>query len=127
MQDKPSYNGRGGLTQKMRCQLTSAACCAIKMHSKESYTTRAVKLLERDLQNGPYHCFGRHERCSSNFLLAKKRVESSGIYLVMGLPVMGILTTRMRVITLHVSFPILKLERISMNKYNVFSNHMKNQ
>ena len=78
MQDKPSYNGRGGLTQKKRCRLASAACCAIKMRSKEPYTTRAVKLLERDLQNGPYHCFGHHERCSHYFCLSvKERVESS--------------------------------------------------
>ena len=76
VQDKPSYKGRGGLTQKMRCQLTTR--CAIKMRSKEPDTTRAVKLLECDLQNGPYHCFGHHERCSPDFCLsAKERVESS--------------------------------------------------
>ena len=48
------------------------------MRNKEPDTTRAVKLLECDLQNGPYHCFGHHERCSPDFcLLAKERVESS--------------------------------------------------
>ena len=78
VQDKPVYKGRGGLTQKMRCRLTSAARCAIKMRSKEPDNTKAVKLLERDLQNGPYHCFGHHERCSPDFCLsAKERVESS--------------------------------------------------
>lgn len=50
----------------------------LKMRSKEPDTTRAVKLLERDLQNGPYHCFGHYERCSPDFCLsAKERVESS--------------------------------------------------
>ena len=29
VQDKPSYKGTGGLTQKMRCRLTSPARCAI--------------------------------------------------------------------------------------------------
>ena len=55
VQDKPSYKGKGGLTKKIRCRLTSAARCAIKMRSKEPDTTKAVKLLERDIQNGPYH------------------------------------------------------------------------
>ena len=39
---------------------------------------KAVKLLERDLQNGPYHCFGHHGRCSPDFFLsAKERLESA--------------------------------------------------
>lgn len=78
VEDKPSYKGRGGLTLKMRCRLTSAARCAIKMRSKEPDITKAVKLLERDLQNGPYHCFGHHEKCSPDFCLsAKERVDSA--------------------------------------------------
>ena len=44
----------------MRCRLTSAARCAIKMRSKEPDKKKAVKLLQHDLQNGPYHCFGHH-------------------------------------------------------------------
>ena len=64
VQEKPSYKGRGGLTQKMQCRLTSTAHSAIKMRSKEQDLTKAVKLLEWDLQNGPYHCFGHHDRCS---------------------------------------------------------------
>ena len=48
-------------------RLTSAARCAIKMRSKESDVTKAVKLLERDLINGPYHCFGQHNNCSADF------------------------------------------------------------
>ena len=55
---------------------------------------KAVKLLERDLQNGPNDCFGHHERCSPDFCLsAKERLESSRRHLEMWLPVMGILTT----------------------------------
>ena len=78
MQNKPSYKGRGGLTQKMCCRLTSAAHCAIKIRSKEPDTTKAVKLLEQDLQNGSYHCFGHHDRCNPDFCLsAKERGESS--------------------------------------------------
>ena len=42
-----------------------------------------MKLLERDLQNGPYHCFGHHDRCSPDFCLVAKgsvvgSLESSG-------------------------------------------------
>ena len=75
--EKPSYKGRGGLTKRMRCRLTSAARCAIKMRSKEPDKGKAIKLLERDLQNGPYHCFGQHEQCSADFCLsAKERVDS---------------------------------------------------
>lgn len=75
VQEKPSYKGRGGLTKKMRCRLTSAARSAIKMRSKEPDKAKAIKLLEHDLQNGPYHCFGHHERCSADFCLsAKERV-----------------------------------------------------
>ncbi len=65
--DNPSYKGKGGLTLKMRKKLTSAARCAIKMRSAESDRAKAVKLLERDLINGPRHCFGYHSNCSSDF------------------------------------------------------------
>ena len=71
VQEKTLYKGRGGLTQRMRQRLTSAAQCAIKMHSKETYN-KAMKLLERDLRNGPYHCFGHHDNCSSDFCLIAK-------------------------------------------------------
>ena len=77
VQEKPEYKGKGGLTQKMRCRLTSAARCAIKMRSKEPDIKKAVKLLEQDLKNGPYHCFGLHEKCSTDLCLsAKERVAS---------------------------------------------------
>ena len=76
VQNKPHYKGRGRLTQRMRCRLTSSARCAIKMRSKESDIAKAVKLLAQDLQNGPFHCFGHHEKCSPDFCLsAKKRVQ----------------------------------------------------
>ena len=67
VQNNPSYKGKGGLTQRMRKRLTSAARCAIKMRSKESDRKKAIKLLEHDLQNGPYHCFGIHDNCSKDF------------------------------------------------------------
>ena len=49
VQDKPSYKGRRGLMQKMRCRLNSAARYALKMCSKEPDMAKAVKHLERDL------------------------------------------------------------------------------
>ena len=46
--------------------------------SQEPDATKAVKLLERDLQNAPYHCFGHHDGCSPDFCTAaKERVEAS--------------------------------------------------
>lgn len=76
--EKPEYKGRGGLTQRMRQRLTSAARCAIKMRSREPNVAKAVKLLENDLRNGPYHCFGQHMNCSPDFCrVAKERVEVS--------------------------------------------------
>ena len=78
VENKTTYKGRGGLTKKMRCRLTSAARCAIKMRSKEPDVRKAIKLLEHDLQNGPYHCFGHHQRCSPDFCLtARRKAESS--------------------------------------------------
>ena len=71
VQNKPQYKGKGGLTMKMRKRLTSAARCAIKMRSKEVDRKKAVKLLEHDLRNGPYHCFGIHDQCSSDFCTHK--------------------------------------------------------
>ena len=56
---------------KMRKRLMSAARYAIKMRSKEVDRKKAVKLLERDLRNGPYHCFGIHDQCSSDFYTHK--------------------------------------------------------
>ena len=64
VQLNPRYKGKGGLTLQMRKKLTSAARCAIKMRSKENDRRKGVKLLEKDLRNGPYHCFGIHSGCT---------------------------------------------------------------
>ena len=40
----------------MRQRLTSAARCAIRMRSQESDKAKGVKQLQRDLQNGSFHC-----------------------------------------------------------------------
>ena len=39
----------------------------IKMRSKEVDFNKAIKLLEKDLINGLYHCFGHHDNCSTDF------------------------------------------------------------
>ena len=76
VQANPHYKGKGGLTQKMRRRLTSAARCAIKMRSQEEDTRQAVKSLERDLINGPRHCFGYHDNCSADFCsTARERLQ----------------------------------------------------
>ncbi len=66
VQEKPHYKGKGGLTEKMRRRLTSAARCAIKMRSQEKDVRAAVKKLELDFINGPFHCFGHYKGCSSD-------------------------------------------------------------
>ena len=67
VQDNPSYKGSGGLTQKMRKRLVSAARAAIRMRSKEEDKKAALASLKADLQNGPRHCFGIHDQCSTDF------------------------------------------------------------
>ena len=51
----------------------------IRMRSKESDQKKAVKLLERDLINGPLHCFGQH-----NFVPLLER-KPSLLYLIRAL------------------------------------------
>ncbi len=76
-QENPAYKGTGGLTEKMRRRLVSAARCAIKMRSKEVDRKTAVHLLRKDLLNGPNHCFGSHERFNPDFCsTAKDRLQS---------------------------------------------------
>ena len=48
--EKPEYKGKGGLTKKMHCRPTSAACCAIKMRSRETDINKEIKSLKRDLK-----------------------------------------------------------------------------
>ena len=67
VEGNPSYKGAGGPTKKMQQRLVSAARCAIKMRSKESNRHEAIKALARDLLNGPFHCFGQHDKCSPDF------------------------------------------------------------
>ncbi len=77
-QENSAYKGKGGLTERMRKRLTSAARCAIKMRSKETNRSQALQSLERDLINGPYHCFGHHSRCSPDFCsTAREKLQQS--------------------------------------------------
>ena len=75
VQENSSYKGSGGLKLKMRKRLVSAARCAIRMKSKDPDQKKAVKLLERDLLNGPRHCCGIHDGCSSDFCSAAKQPD----------------------------------------------------
>ncbi len=76
VQENSSYKGSGGLTQKMRKRLVSAARSAIKMRSMQENKKEALKKLKHDLQNGPLHCFGFHEKCSSDFCKsAKEKIQ----------------------------------------------------
>ena len=59
VQDKPSYRGKGKLTEPMHKRLTKAA---IVMRSKEP---AAIVKLQQDLLNGLLHCFGCYTNCSS--------------------------------------------------------------
>lgn len=76
--ENPVYKGSGGLTEKMRRRLVSAARCAIKMRSKEVDRKLGVKLLKQDLKNGPNHCFSNHQLCSPDFCsTAKNRLQTT--------------------------------------------------
>ena len=62
----------------MRQKLVSGACCAIRMRSYETDVKKAVELLNRDLLNGPLHCFGIHSHCSTDFCtVAREKQEPS--------------------------------------------------
>ena len=61
---------------KMRQRLTSAARCAIKMRSQEENRQEAIKKLQSDLQNGPYHCFGIHDNCSADFCTSTRSMQN---------------------------------------------------
>ena len=84
VQDKPSYKGRGKLTEAMRKRLTRAARCAIVMRSQESNREHAIVNLRKDLLNGPLHCFGCHSKCSSDFC---KTVQSNQAPVINTIPV----------------------------------------
>ena len=60
VQDNLLYKDSGRLIKKMRQKLVSGARCAIRMRSYETDVKKAVELLNRDLLNGPLHCFGIH-------------------------------------------------------------------
>ena len=78
--DNPSYKGSGRLTKKMRQKLVSAARCAIRMRSKETDTREAVVKLNKDLLNGPAHCFGIHTYCSTDFCsVAQQSMQQSAM------------------------------------------------
>ena len=74
--ENSSYKGKGGLTLKMLKRLTSAARCAIKMRSKEPDRRNAINLLRKDLLNGPLHCFGHHQKCSSDFCTTSQQRQA---------------------------------------------------
>ena len=77
VQEKTKYKRSGRLPEKMRCRLTSAAQCAIKMRSQEADVVGAIKNLEKDLRNGPLHCFGIHTKCSADFCKTARHSEVS--------------------------------------------------
>ena len=76
IQSNPSYKGNGGLTQKIRKKLVSAARCAIRMRSREVDGGKALSLLREDLVNGPLHVFGVHTCCSTDFCTVRQQQQS---------------------------------------------------
>ena len=71
-QENVNYRGKGKLTSNMRKRLTKAARCAIKMRSTMSDRKLAANLLCTDLHNGPLHCFGVHDKCSTDYCQVAK-------------------------------------------------------
>ena len=76
VKENPKYNGKGGLTAKMQQRLASAAHCASKMRSHEQNRNEAIKKLQSDLQNGPYHCFRIHDNCSTDFCTSTRSMQN---------------------------------------------------
>ena len=74
--EKPQYKGKGGLTESMRKRLTKCARCAIKMRSQLTDKGTAAKLLREDLRNGPFHCFGDHSHCSTDYCKVAQRTAN---------------------------------------------------
>ena len=71
--DKPSYKGRGKLTEVMRKRLTKAARSAILLRSQETDQKQGIRKLQQDLLNSPLHCFGYHSNCSPDFCKTKRQ------------------------------------------------------
>ena len=65
--NNPTYKGKGKLTESMRKRLTKVARSAIIMRSQEQDRSVAISKLQKDLMNGPLHCFGYHTKCSPDF------------------------------------------------------------
>ena len=72
MHNNSSYKGKRKLTEGMRKYLTKAAMGAIVSCSSETNRREASIKLERDLLNGPLHCFGYHSKCSINVCTTAK-------------------------------------------------------
>ena len=72
--DNPSYKGKGKLTESMRKRLTKAARCAIISRSNEKNQREAIIKLEKNLLNGPLHCFGYHNKYSIDFCTTAKEL-----------------------------------------------------
>ena len=77
--DNPSYKEKGKLTESKCKQLTKAARSAIIMCSKENNRPEAIKKLQKDLINVPLHCFGYHEKCSTDFCKTAKKLNTSDL------------------------------------------------
>ena len=84
--DNPSYKGRGKLTESMRKRLTKAARSAIIMCSKENNRSEAIKKLQKDLLNSPLHCFGHHDKCSTDFCKTAKAQSTNNATKLISLP-----------------------------------------
>ena len=61
----------------MCTQLAKAARSAIIIHSKENNHPETIKNLQKYLINGPLHCFGYHEKCSTDFCKTVKKLNAS--------------------------------------------------
>ena len=77
VQMKPSTKRRGNSLRSWRKRWTAAACCAIKMRSKESNKSWESPPLYQDLWNGPFHCYSNHMQCTADYCTAIQRSSSS--------------------------------------------------
>ncbi len=79
VEEKPQYKGKGRLTKLKMIKITSGVRCAIKMRTEEEGKigrAKAVKKLQHDIMNSPWHVFGHHKNCSADFCKQKNSSES---------------------------------------------------
>ena len=77
VKDKPTYKGRGRLTNLNQCRISTGIRCAIKRRSEGANRMQATRELEHDILNAGYHVFGYHRNCNPDFCHSRRAMPST--------------------------------------------------